>query len=102
MSDNILNDDVNSIQLKTVTRKKGAKGKMPTNITQGIVHVIATFNNTKVSITDVHGNVLAWSSGGKMGFKGSRKSTSYAAQLVASEASKRAMTYGMREVEEDT
>ncbi len=95
----ILEDDPNAIQLKQVTRKKGAKGRLPANVTNGIVHVVATFNNTKVSISDVHGNVLAWSSAGKMGFKGSRKSTAYAAQLVATEASKRAMTYGMREVE---
>lgn len=94
-----LEDDPNAIQLKQVTRKKGAKGRTPVNVTNGIVHVVATFNNTKVSVTDVHGNVLAWSSAGKMGFKGSRKSTAYAAQLVATEASKRAMTYGMREVE---
>ena len=95
----ILEDDPNAIQLKQVTRKKGAKGRTPVNVTNGIVHVVATFNNTKVSVSDVHGNVLAWSSAGKMGFKGSRKSTAYAAQLVATEASKRAMTYGMREVE---
>jgi len=94
-----LEDDPNAIQLKQVTRKKGAKGRTPVNVTNGIVHVVATFNNTKVSVSDVHGNVLAWSSAGKMGFKGSRKSTAYAAQLVATEASKRAMTYGMREVE---
>ncbi|WDE97918.1 30S ribosomal protein S11 [Lentisphaera profundi] len=94
-----LEDDPNAIQLKQVTRKKGAKGRTPVNVTNGIVHVVASFNNTKVSISDVHGNVLAWSSAGKMGFKGSRKSTAYAAQLVATEASKRAMTYGMREVE---
>jgi small subunit ribosomal protein S11 len=94
-----LEDDPNAIQLKQVTRKKGSKGRTPVNVTNGIVHVVATFNNTKVSISDVHGNVLAWSSAGKMGFKGSRKSTAYAAQLVATEASKRAMTYGMREVE---
>ena len=94
-----LEDDPNAIQLKQVTRKKGAKGRTPVNVTNGIVHVVATFNNTKVSVSDVHGNVLAWSSAGKMGFKGSRKSTAYAAQLVATEAAKRAMTYGMREVE---
>lgn len=95
----VLSDDPNAIALKTVTRKKGAKAKMPTNVSHGVVHVLATFNNTKVSVTDTHGNVLAWSSSGKMGFKGSRKSTAYAAQVVATEASKRAMTYGVREVE---
>ncbi|MEN9361694.1 MAG: hypothetical protein RL095_3229 [Verrucomicrobiota bacterium] len=95
----VLSDDPNAIALKQVTRKKGAKAKMPTNVSHGVVHVLATFNNTKVSVTDTHGNVLAWSSSGKMGFKGSRKSTAYAAQVVATEAAKRAMTYGVREVE---
>ncbi len=95
----VLSDDPNTIALKQVTRKKGAKAKMPSNVSHGVVHVLATFNNTKVSVTDTHGNVLAWSSSGKMGFKGSRKSTAYAAQVVATEASKRAMTYGVREVE---
>jgi small subunit ribosomal protein S11 len=95
----ILSDDPNSIVLAPVKRKKGAKAKIAHNVTHGIVHIIATFNNTKVSISDVHGNVVAWSSSGKVGFKGSRKSTAYAAQVVATEASKRAATYGMREVE---
>jgi small subunit ribosomal protein S11 len=98
-SNTVLSDDPNTIALKQVTRKKGAKAKMPSNVSHGVVHVLATFNNTKVSVTDTHGNVLAWSSSGKMGFKGSRKSTAYAAQVVATEASKRAMTYGVREVE---
>jgi len=98
MSEDILADDPNSIVLAPVKRKKGAKSKLH-NVSHGIVHIIATFNNTKVTITDVHGNVVAWSSAGKVGFKGSRKSTAYAAQVVATEASKRAMTYGMKEVE---
>ena len=66
----------------------------------GIAYVIATFNNTKVTVTDPHGKVLCWASGGKVGFKGSRKSTAYAAQLVATDAIKKAQqNYGMREVE---
>ncbi len=66
----------------------------------GIAYIIATFNNTKVTITDPQGKVLCWASGGKAGFKGSRKSTAYAAQLVAADAIKKAQqNYGMREVE---
>lgn len=98
MSDDVLGDDVADVVLSPVKRKKGAKNKIE-NVTHGIVSVHATFNNTKVSISDRNGNVIAWSSAGKVGFKGSRKSTAYAAQVVAVEASKRAMTYGMREVE---
>lgn len=96
--DNILSDDLNSVVLQPVKRKKGAK-KHSFNVAKGIVHVEATFNNTKVYVSDMNGNVLAWASAGKVGFKGSRKSTAYAAQMVAVEASKRAMTYGVREVE---
>jgi len=100
MSNSIfLEDDPNSIVLAPVKRKKGAKGKTPAHLTSGIVTVLATFNNTKVSVTDLNGNVVAWSAGGKVGFKGSRKSTAYAAQMVALEACKRAATYGLKEVE---
>ena len=77
-----------------VAKIKGAK-----NIHVGIAHVLATFNNTMVSITDLQGNVLGWSTAGKVGFKGSRKSTAYAAQLVAQDAARQAMAHGMREVE---
>ena len=99
MAEDILSDDPNNIVLAPVKRKKGAKSKIQHNITHGVVHIVASFNNTKVSISDVHGNVIAWCSAGKVGFKGSRKSTAYAAQVVATEAAKRAMTYGMKEVE---
>ncbi len=69
-------------------------------VPSGIAYIIATFNNTKVTVTDPHGKVLCWASGGKAGFKGSRKSTAYAAQLVATDAIKKAQqSYGMREVE---
>ena len=98
MSD-ILADDPNAVDLKPVKRKKGVKSKHQFNVSNGVVHVEATFNNTKVSITDVHGNVMAWCAAGKVGFKGSRKSTAYAAQVVAVEAAKRAITYGLKEVE---
>ena len=65
------------------------------NISNGIAHVNASFNNTKVTITDVQGNTISWSSAGGMGFKGSRKSTPYAAQLAAEDAGKKAIEHGM-------
>lgn len=68
-------------------------------VPSGIAFVQATFNNTKVTFTDLHGNALCWSTGGKNGFKGSRKSTAYAAQVVAADAAKKAMALGMKEVE---
>ena len=69
------------------------------NITSGIVHVSATFNNTMITITDIQGNAISWASAGKMGFKGSRKSTPYAAQMAAESAGKGAMEHGMKTVE---
>jgi small subunit ribosomal protein S11 len=90
---------MSKIVLQPVKRKSGSKQKN-LDIPRGIVHIHATFNNTKVSVTDMNGNVLAWASAGKMGFKGSRKSTAYAAQVTAAEASKRAkMVFNMREAE---
>ena len=77
-----------------VVKAKGSK-----NVIQGIAHVLATFNNTIVSITDQRGAVLGASSAGKVGFKGSRKSTAYAAQLVAQDAARQAMGHGLKEVE---
>ncbi len=65
----------------------------------GIAYIHATFNNTKVTFTDMHGNVLCWSTGGKNGFKGSRKSTAYAAQVISGDAAKKAQALGMKEVE---
>jgi len=79
---------------KKIIRAKGAK-----NITVGIANILATFNNTQVNITDMHGNILGWSSAGRVGFKGSRKSTAFAAQQVAQDAARQAMSHGMREVE---
>lgn len=73
---------------------KGAK-----NIPVGVVHILASFNNTTVSVSDPRGNVIAWSSGGRCGFKGSRKSTAYAGTIVAQEACKVAIGHGMHEVE---
>ena len=75
------------------------RGKSGRYIPSGIAYVLATFNNTKVTITDLHGNVISWSTGGKNGFKGSRKSTAYAAQLIAGDAAKKAQLLGMKEVE---
>jgi len=69
------------------------------NITSGIAHVNATFNNTMVTITDVQGNAIAWSSAGQQGFKGSRKSTPYAAQIAAENAGRKAQEHGMKTLE---
>jgi small subunit ribosomal protein S11 len=79
---------------KKIIKVKGAK-----NISVGVANILATFNNTLVSITDMHGNILGWSSSGRVGFKGSRKSTAFAAQQVAQDAARQAMSHGMREVE---
>lgn len=79
--------------------KKIIKAKGSKNIPVGIANILATFNNTMVSITDMQGHVLAWSSAGRVGFKGSRKSTAFAAQQVAQDAARQAMSHGMREVE---
>ncbi len=80
-------------------QQKIVKAKGSKNITTGIANILATFNNTIVSITDRSGNVIGWSSAGKCGFKGSRKSTAYAAQMVAQDASRQAMGHGLKEVE---
>jgi small subunit ribosomal protein S11 len=69
------------------------------NITSGVAHVNATFNNTMITITDAQGNAIAWSSSGTMGFKGSRKSTPYAAQVAAEDAGRKAMEHGMKNLE---
>jgi small subunit ribosomal protein S11 len=79
--------------------KKIIKAKHAKNIAVGIANILATFNNTQVTITDMHGNLLGWSTAGRVGFKGSRKSTAYAAQQVAQDAARQAMAHGMREVE---
>ena len=87
----LLGEDPNA---KKIVKAKGSK-----NIAVGIANILATFNNTLVTITDLHGNLLGWSSAGRVGFKGSRKSTAYAAQQVAQDAARQAMSHGMREVE---
>ena len=87
----LLGEDANA---KKIVKAKGSK-----NISVGIANILATFNNTQVNITDMHGNILGWSSAGRVGFKGSRKSTAFAAQQVAQDAARQAMSHGMREVE---
>lgn len=83
---------------KTAVAANKQKKKVRKNVQTGVAYISATFNNTIVSITDVSGNVIAWSSSGRMNFKGSRKSTPFAAQLAAEDAGKRAMEHGMRNV----
>lgn len=86
-----LDDTIEPIK---IVKAKGSKG-----VVQGIAHVQASFNNTIISITDHRGSVLGWSSAGKCGFKGSRKSTAYAAQMAAQDACRQAMGHGLKEVE---
>jgi small subunit ribosomal protein S11 len=83
-----------SIEPIKVIKAKGSK-----NVAVGVANIQATFNNTVVTITDQRGNTIGWSSAGKVGFKGSRKSTAYAAQMVAQDACRQAMGHGLREVE---
>ncbi|MDQ7782193.1 MAG: 30S ribosomal protein S11 [Desulfomonilaceae bacterium] len=80
---------------RRITRKKKEKRNIP----RGVAHIQSTFNNTIITITDLDGNVVAWSSAGTQGFKGSRKSTPFAAQLAAEDAARKAMEHGMRLVE---
>ena len=86
--------DPNDVEKPKIVKAKGSK-----NVYSGYAHVLSTFNNTIVTITDLQGNVIGWSSAGKVGFKGSRKSTAYAAQMVAQDASRQAMGHGLKEVE---
>ena len=79
--------------------EKKVKRKERKNITNGIAHVNSTFNNTIITIADVQGNAIAWSTAGAMGFKGSRKSTPYAAQMAAEDAGKKAMEHGIKTLE---
>jgi small subunit ribosomal protein S11 len=88
-----------SLSSDEVEKPKIVKAKGSKNVHSGIAHVLSTFNNTIVTITDLKGNVIGWSSAGKVGFKGSRKSTAYAAQMVAQDASRQAMGHGLKEVE---
>jgi small subunit ribosomal protein S11 len=87
----LLKADVSEVKVR---RAKGSK-----NIHSGTVHILATFNNTKVTFSDRQGNVISWSSAGKCNFRGSRKSTAFAAQIVTQDAGRAAMSHGLREVE---
>ena len=87
----LLKDEVTALKVR---KAKGAK-----NITTGIAFVTASFNNTIVSITDMKGNVISWASAGKCNFRGSRKSTAYAAQIVAQEAARGAMAHGLKDIQ---
>ena len=84
---------------KTENHMVKKKKKEKKNITTGIAHINSSFNNTKVLISDVQGNAIAWSSSGTMGFKGSRKATPYAAQLAAEDAGKKAQEHGMKSLD---
>jgi small subunit ribosomal protein S11 len=79
--------------------KKTGKKREKKNITEGVAHIQSTFNNTIITITDLSGNVIAWSSAGMQGFKGSRKSTPFAAQMAAEDAVKKAKEHGLRTVQ---
>lgn len=82
----------------TTAKKAAPKRRVKKNVSNGVAHINATFNNTMVTITDVSGNVVSWSSSGSSGFKGSRKSTPFAAQVAAETAGRKAMDAGMRSV----
>jgi len=89
-AEDLLKEELGAIKVR---KAKGSK-----NVTSGIVNVLASFNNTIVSITDAKGQVIAWSSAGKCNFRGSRKSTAYAAQVVAHDAARNAMSHGLKDV----
>lgn len=82
-----------------MAKQRRVKKKITRHVTEGIAHIQATFNNTVVTITDKNGNTLCWSTTGCNGFKGSRKSTPFAAQVTAKEAAKRAMNFGLKQIE---
>jgi len=84
---------------KATAKKVTGKRRVKKNIERGAAHIRSTFNNTLVTISDVNGNAISWASAGEMGFKGSRKSTPYAAQMAAEKAAKAAMEHGMKTVE---
>ena len=90
-AEDLLKEELSTIKVR---KAKGSK-----NVSSGIANIAATFNNTIVSITDAKGNVISWSSAGKCNFRGSRKSTAYAAQVVAQDAARNAMAHGLKEVQ---
>jgi small subunit ribosomal protein S11 len=84
---------------RTPMPRKSSRPSTRKTLSSGVANILATFNNTQVTITDMQGNLIGWSSAGRVGFKGSRKSTAYAAQQVAQDAARQAMAHGMKEVE---
>lgn len=84
---------------KSAGKKGGSRRKVKKNIDRGMAHIQSTFNNTLVTLTDVNGNALSWASAGGLGFRGSRKSTPYAAQMAAEVAAKAAMEHGLKSVD---
>jgi small subunit ribosomal protein S11 len=90
--ENLKENEIKSVKKSSYSKKK----KVKKNITNGIAYVLSTFNNTIISIADTGGNVVSWSSAGQKGFKGSRKSTPYAAQVAADAAAAKALEYGMK------
>jgi small subunit ribosomal protein S11 len=94
-----MSEENKSAQSAEVESSKRGKRKQKKNILNGVVHIQSTFNNTLITITDVSGNVIAWSSGGARGFKGSRKSTPFAAQVAAGDAASKAMVHGLKNVQ---
>ena len=99
MAEEVKVAEVTAPEAETTAPVQRQRSKSGRYIPSGIAYILATFNNTKVTFTDLHGNVISWSTGGKNGFKGSRKSTAYAAQVVAADAAKKAEAFGMKEVE---
>jgi small subunit ribosomal protein S11 len=89
--DNPLSD---AVEKPKIIKAKGSK-----NVNSGVAHILATFNNTIISITDQKGNIIGWSSAGKCGFRGSKKSTAFAAQMAAQDAAKQGMSHGLKEIE---
>ena len=99
MAEEVKVAEVTAPEAEVTAPAQRQRSKSGRYIPSGIAYILATFNNTKVTFTDLHGNVISWSTGGKNGFKGSRKSTAYAAQLIAGDAAKKAQLLGMKEVE---
>lgn len=99
MPDDIVANENEEQQQPTQTEARRGRTRGQRHVSSGIAHIQASFNNTKVAISDMHGNIVSWCTGGRLGFKGSRKSTAYVAQQIGAEAARRAMSFGMREVE---
>ncbi len=90
--------EIKTAPVEPVEKEKKHKGKSGKGVHSGVAHILATFNNTVVTITDLNGRTISWSSAGRCGFRGSRKSTAYVAQLAAQDAARQAVAQGVREV----